>query len=138
MADSGGRKSDPLKVLHLRQSSNIWGPEKGILGVCRVLPAHGFQCEIVIVYRRNEGEPPEHPLIAAARAQGTPITQLDGHAGSLPASIQCIRRRLKAESFSILHCHEYKTDLMGLLAARNIPHSRLARIATVRHTEPGL
>ncbi len=71
--------SHPLKVLHFRQSTNIWGPEKGILSLCRWLPKHGFGCEIVIMYRPNEGDPVEHPLVAAAGAQTTPITQLDGH-----------------------------------------------------------
>ena len=131
-------RSNPLKVLHFRQSSNIWGPEKGILGLCRLLPMHGFSCEIVIVYRRGHGDPPEHPLVAAARAQTTPITQLDGNLRGLPASIQWLRRKLEAERFSILHCHDYKTDLMGTLAARKIARRQLALVATVRHTEPGL
>jgi glycosyltransferase involved in cell wall biosynthesis len=126
------------KVLHLRQSSNIWGPEKGILGLCRLLPMLGFSCEIVIVYRRSRGDPIEHPLVAAARAQMTPITQLDGHLRGLPTSIQWLRRKLEGERFSILHSHEYKTNLMGALAARKIADPRLALIATVRHTEPGV
>jgi glycosyltransferase involved in cell wall biosynthesis len=131
-------RSNPLKVIHFRQSSNIWGPEKGILGLCRLLPLQGFSCEIVIVYRRSHGDPLEHPLVAAARAQKTPITQLDGHLRGLRTSIQWLRRKLEAEHFSILHCHDYKTDLMGALAAWKIARQRLALVATVRHTEPGL
>jgi glycosyltransferase involved in cell wall biosynthesis len=127
-----------LKVLHLRQSSNIWGPEKGILGLCRSLPMHGFSCEIVIVYRRSHGDPPEHPLVAAARGQMTPIAQLDGHLRGLPTSIQWLRRKLEGERFSILHSHEYKTDLLAALAVWGITAKRPALIATVRHTEPGL
>ena len=131
-------RSSPIKVLHLRQSSNIWGPEKNNLGLCRGLAAHGFQCEIAIVYRRKKGEPAEHPLVAAARVQGTAIAQLDGHAGRLLGSIRWLRDKLEAENFSILHCHEYKTDLMGALAAWRIAKPRPALVATVRHTEPGL
>ncbi len=131
-------RSQPLKVLHFRQSQNIWGPEKGILGLCRVLPMHGFSCEIAIVYRRSQSDPAEHPLVAAARAQSTPITQLDGHTRGLPGSIQWLRRKLAGEQFSILHCHEYKTDLIGALAAWRLADPRPALIATVRHTEPGL
>lgn len=90
------------------------------------------------MYRPNEGDPVEHPLVAAARAQKTPITQLDGHLRGLPGAIRWLRRKLKDERFSILHCHEYKTDLVGALAAFRIPDSQLALIATLRHTEPGI
>lgn len=90
------------------------------------------------MHRRNEGDPAEHPLVAAARSQSTPITQLDGHARGLPNSIRWLRRKLAGEQFSILHCHEYKTDLLGALAAWRLPDPRPALIATVRHTEPGL
>jgi glycosyltransferase involved in cell wall biosynthesis len=128
--------SNPLKVLHFRQSNNIWGPEKGILGLCRSLPVHGFNCEIVIMYRRGKGDPAEHPLVTAARAQTTPVTQLDGHVHALPGAVQWLRRKLEAEQFSILHSHEYKTDLLAALAAWGISGHRMALIATVRHTEP--
>src|SRR5579872_2808339 len=94
-------RSHPLKVLHVRQSSNIWGPEKGILDLCRRLPTHGFDCEIVVVYRCSPGEPAEHPLLAAARAQATPVTQLDGHVRRLANSIRWLRHKLEAEQFSI-------------------------------------
>ena len=99
---------------------------------------HGFSCEIAIMYRRGQGDPAEHPLVAAARSQSTPITQLDGDARAIPNSIQWLRRKLAGEQFSILHCHEYKTDLLGALAAWRVANPRLALIATVRHTEPGL
>ena len=99
---------------------------------------HGFSCEIAIVYRRGQGDPAEHPLVGAARGQSTPITQLDGHARAIPGSIQWLRRKLAGERFSILHCHEYKTDLLGALAAWRLAAPRPALIATVRHTEPGL
>ncbi len=113
------------------------GPEKGILDLCRRLPAHGFNCEIVIVYRRRRGGPAEHPLVAAAGAQGTSITQLDGHLRRLASSIGWLRRKLQTGRFSILHCHEYKTDLMAALADWRIKGPRPRLIATVRHTEPG-
>ena len=127
-----------LKVLHLRQSSNIWGPEKWILDLCRNLPPHGFSGEVAIMYRRSRGEPAEHPLVAAARAQMTPVTQLDGRLPALPQSVRWLREKLQGEEFSILHTHEYKTDLLAAFAANGILRRPPALVATVRHTEPGL
>ncbi len=89
------------------------------------------------MYRRGKDDPVQHPLVKAAEAQAIPATQFDGHAGALVRSIQGLHRKLEREQFSILHSHEYKTDLLAALAARRIPH-RPALIATVRHTEPGL
>jgi glycosyltransferase involved in cell wall biosynthesis len=123
------------QVLFLRQSSNLWGPEKCILGLCRALPKHGFPCEIAIMYRRKPGEPAEHPMVAAAGAQNTPITQLDGYLNAFPSAIRWLRRRLQADELLILHANEYKTDLLAALAARNRRSTVL--MSTVRHTEPG-
>jgi glycosyltransferase involved in cell wall biosynthesis len=99
---------------------------------------HGFSCEIVIMYRRSRGDPVEHPLVTAARAQTTPVTQLDGHVRALPGAVRWLRRKLEAERFSILHSHEYKTDLLAAFATWGLTGKRPALIATVRHTEPGL
>lgn len=126
-----------LKVLHVRQSTNIWGPEKGILGLCRAMPEFGFTCEIAIMYRRGRGEPADHPLLAAARAGGVPTTQLDGHISGLHRSIRWLQHKLEVERFSIVHAHDYKTDLVAALARRRAGRGT-AFVATVRHTEPGI
>jgi glycosyltransferase involved in cell wall biosynthesis len=126
-----------IKVLHFRQSSNIWGPEKWILDLCWNLLPYGFSGEIAIMYRRSRGEPAEHPLQAAARAQMTPITQLDGRPAALRQSIRWLRDKLRGEEFSILHAHEYKTNLLAALAANGIRRRPPVLVATVRHTEPG-
>ena len=126
----------PSQVLFLRQSSNLWGPEKCILGLCRALPKHGFNCEIAIMYRRSRDEPADHPMVAAARAQNTPITQLDGHLKAFPDCIRWLKRKLLEDQPSIIHSNEYKTDLLAALA---VGKSRsIVLVATVRHTEPGI
>jgi glycosyltransferase involved in cell wall biosynthesis len=129
-------KEGPSPVLFLRQSSNLWGPEKCILGLCRALPKHGFPCEIAIMYRRNPGEPAEHPMVAAAGAQNTPIAQLDGHLNAFPGAIRWLRQKLQSDGVSVLHANEYKTDLLAALAVGNDRSTAL--IATVRHSEPGV
>ncbi len=135
-------RSSPLgratcKVLHFRQGSYLSGPEKFILDLCRALPAHGYDCEIAIMYKRAPHEPLEHPMVAAGKAQGTPVTQLDGAWRGLAGSIRRLRRKLLDEGFCLLHCHEYKTDIAGAIAAWGIPRERLRRVATARHTETG-
>lgn len=77
-------------------------------------------------------------MVAAARRQGTTITQVDGSLGAMPKAIRWLRSKLEREEFSILHCHEYKTDLIGALATWNRARPAPVLVATVRHTEPGL
>jgi glycosyltransferase involved in cell wall biosynthesis len=134
----GSSTVDLPKVLHFRQSTNIWGPERSILALCAALPVHGFSCEIVIMHRCEKGEPAEHPLVAAAQAQGTPITQLDGRPQAIPRSFFWLRRKLAGGDYAILHAHEYKTNLLSALAAVRPSGQGPALVATVRHTEPGL
>jgi glycosyltransferase involved in cell wall biosynthesis len=45
--------------------------------------------------------------------------------------------KLRREQFSILHCHEYKSNLLGAVAASKVAAPAPVLIATVRHTEPG-
>ena len=73
-------------------------------------------------------------MLAAARAQGTPITQLDGYLRALPESVRWLRRKM--EGIAVVHAHEYKTDLLAAVAAG--ARRSTALVATVRHTEPGL
>jgi glycosyltransferase involved in cell wall biosynthesis len=48
-----------------------------------------------------------------------------------------LREKLQGEEFSILHAHEFKTDLLAALAANGNLRRTPALVATVRHTEPG-
>ena len=88
------------------------------------------------MYKRAPGEPREHPMVAAALAQNTPVTQWDGRLSAMAGCVRRLRGKLLDEGFSVLHSHEYKTDLIAALALGK--RRRPALIATVRHTEPGL
>jgi len=108
------------RVLHLRSSDGIWGPERLILGLARVLPDHGFQIELGLLYKRiRRGMPKEHPLLALARAQGMQAAQLDGRIPLLPLTTWRLLRRLRSPGKrpALLHAHEYKSVLLvGILA----------------------
>jgi glycosyltransferase involved in cell wall biosynthesis len=106
------------KVLHFRQSSRIWGPERVILDLCRSLPAQGFGGEIAIMYPRRAGEPPTHPLVLAAQAAGISIVQVPAAWTALPGVVWWLRRELIRGRFAILHTHEFKTTILGAFAAR--------------------
>ena len=123
-----------MRILHLRQSRKMYGPEKTILGFCRALANTGHYCEIALIYRGFAGDSDHHPLVDLAGAQGTPYEEIDGAPSHLPTLIAHLRRRLRDEAFDVLHTHDYKADLMGLLATRGL-HPRPALVSTPRHSE---
>lgn len=123
-----------MRVLYLRQTRQLYGPEKTLLGFCRQLPDLGYPCELALIYRPFRGDPPEHPLMPLARAEGIQVVQLDGHPAQLGALIRWVRRRAADPSVKVLHTHDYKADLIGMLATRCLKR-RPALVATPRHTE---
>jgi glycosyltransferase involved in cell wall biosynthesis len=107
-----------VKVLHLRSSTSLGGPEKQILRAAKSLRLEGFDLTLLVLYRRNDAMPFFHPLVVEARKQEIPAEQmLDSH--QLPFQlIGRIAKKLKEEQFSLVHTHEYRGDIVGGMAAR--------------------
>lgn len=107
-----------LKILHLRSSTSLGGPEKQILRVAKPLRQEGFKLALLVLYRRKGAMPSLHPLVAEARRQELPAEQvLDSHRLSFQL-IGHIAGKLKEGQFSLLHTHEYRGDLVGGIAAK--------------------
>jgi hypothetical protein len=69
-----------VKVLHLRSSTSLGGPEKQILRAAKSLRLEGFDLTLLVLYRRNDAMPFFHPLVVEARKQEIPAEQmLDSH-----------------------------------------------------------
>jgi len=92
------------------------------------LRREGFDIEVLTLYRRQGSMPPLHPLVEEAQRHGIRAEQLDGDPKlSLRATLR-VTDKLRREGFSLLHSHDYKTDLLGLAAARL---ARVPCVATV-------
>jgi len=116
------------RVLHLRSSSGFYGPERQILQLAEPLQGDGFHIEILILYRRGENQPLLHPLMEMAKGSGLEAGQLDDRAKFSLKMIQGIAKKLKEGEFSLLHTHDYKANLLGLIAARL---AKVPSVATV-------
>ena len=123
-----------MRVLHVRQSRKMYGPEKTILGFCRGLVQFGYTCEIGLIYRSFAGDPDRHPLGELARQQGTGYEEMDGRLSQFGQLVYGLRRRLQEQPVDVLHTHDYKADLVGMLATRGMKN-RPALVATPRHSE---
>jgi len=120
-------------ILYARSSATFAGPERYLLELATALPEFGFSSEFLALYRRNPEGPEVHPLVAHAYRIGLTAAQWPD---SGPISVRAVfqlARLLRLGEYIILHCQDYKTDLIGILAARLV---RMPAVATVHlHTQ---
>ncbi len=118
-----------VKVLHLRSSTSLGGPEKQILRVAKPLRLEGFDLTLLVLYRRNAAMPFLHPLVAEARKQGMLAGQMQDNNPFFFQLVSQIARQLKQAQFSLLHTHENRGDILGGMAAKL---SGIKAVAAVR------
>jgi len=107
-----------LKVLHLRSSAGFWGPERQISQLIAPMRGHGFEIEALVLYRHRPGLPRTHPLVTTVRQMEGQVSQINDRWRDVPGSVMAVVRKLRSRNFVLLHTHEYKSDLIGGLAAK--------------------
>jgi len=129
LLSSHGLKGDcKWKVLHMRSSAHFVGLERLLLQLVVPLRREGFDIELMVLYRRGNSMSSLHPLVVEARRRGVKAEQLDGGPRFSLRGVLYVANKLRKEGFSVLHTHDYKTDLLGLLAAGL---ARIPCVATV-------
>jgi glycosyltransferase involved in cell wall biosynthesis len=128
------RTTASLKALHCRSSSGAHGPERAILEVAPALAHLGVDTELVALYRVPANGPADNPWVAQAERAGWPIHQI---ADPSALSVRAVRRlawRVRRAGADLLHTHDYKSNLLGGLVARQADRS-MPWVATVHlHT----
>ena len=121
------------KVLHLRSSSGLYGPETQIVQLLILLWREGFQIEPLVLYRQRQGMALIHPLVEEVRKREMKAEQLDDTPKFSPKVVFHIVEKLKREQFSLIHTHGYKANILGGTAAKL---AGVKGVATVHlHTE---
>lgn len=133
MNDNGHRY--PMRVLHCRSSTGRFGPEQAFDQVAPALREQLVEPCLVALYRRPDGGPDVHPWIAAARDAGMRAEQL---LDTGPLSLDVVRglaRVVRRSGCDVLHTHDYRSNVLGGLAARRAEHT-MPWVATVHlHTQ---
>lgn len=116
-----------MRVLELRQSLRYGGLERLIVSSGALLQADGLAIDVMVLYNRSRagllGEdaaslPAEHPLVQSAGEYGLRAWQaLDGHILS-PRPLAAIMQALSKQRYDLIHSHDFKSDVLGLLAGR--------------------
>ena len=115
----------PIRVLHLRDSPWVDGPGRTILeSASHVDPS---RCEYHIGAFVSEGMQGTHPLVEAAQRRGLRVHPICDHGGLSRELVGRIIELIDKHDIQILHTHEFRSDLLGLLCRR---HRRVILMTT--------
>lgn len=104
-----------MNIMHLVTAwqEGLYGGERVVLNLASGLNKKGFQI-IVVAFGNKEDD---IPLLRAAKDSNIKIDLLPLRARYDIRSIFDIKRLLKKYDVAILHCHGYKSDVLGFFAA---------------------
>jgi glycosyltransferase involved in cell wall biosynthesis len=109
---AGGRRR---RVLHLRVvSGRGGGPEKTLLNSPPFLKD---RYRVRLAYIRPEADP-EYDIPARAAARGVEVADIPERTGADPRTVWQLARELASFRPDLLHAHDYKTNLLGLILGR--------------------
>lgn len=105
--------NNKIKVLHLRSSAGAGGgPEKTILNTGSLIDKNTFDYHIA--YLRHKGNNLE-PIRRQAELLHLNFTELPGGRILDISQLAGIKKLISTIDADILHCHDYKTDVYGVL-----------------------
>ena len=115
-SDGGAADSAPIRVLQLICPTGFYGAERWILALVRNLNSGAVACDLAVTHEDNSQN---LELVREYRAQNL------GAAFEVPmthrfdtAVIGRLVALIKERGYQIVHTHGYKSDILGLLAAR--------------------
>lgn len=117
-----------LKVLHLYASTGFWGPDRQLMQLYEPLRAEGVAMTTCVLYRQGPGLPEVHPLVARVRERGWPAEQINVQARVSLSTMRSIAHLAREEGFTVVHSHEYKSNLYGCIAAWLAGAQRVASV----------
>jgi len=113
-----------INVAHIRDSSGIFGAERVILTLHKNIDRSRFNFSLICM-RRRDGR--SERLIATAKRSDLTVFPVDVKGRFDISALREIRQILGEHSVSIVHSHDFKSDLYSLLASH---HLKISRVAT--------
>lgn len=132
------------RVLHVRTSAALAGPERQILELARRLPESEVSPGVALFVRAASDDrraPAAHPLAGALEAEGCPAWTLEDPGFDLDAGARALATVVERHAADVVHAHDYKANaIVRRLALRRLGlRWRGVTIATVHlHTRSTL
>ncbi len=104
-----------VKVLHFICSTGFYGAEKWILALVNNQDNDTVHSELVVT---KEAENQDLQLTRAFRELGHPVHEVPMSFKFDPRAVSALAKLLKDRQIDIIHTHGYKSDILGILAAK--------------------
>ena len=110
-------------ILHLRSSGGLYGAEQVILNLASELNSLGCTNDIVCFNNINN---PHLELIEEARKANLSALAVDCRGLLDRQTVRNIREIIMSRKVDVIHCHDYKACVFGLMAAARLTLQRVA------------
>lgn len=107
--------SPPIKVLHFICSTGFYGAEKWILALANNSDRAQVTSELVVT---KETENHDLQLVSDFNALGLTSHELEMNGRFDPRVVKSLVKLIKERGIDILHSHGYKSDILGIMAAK--------------------
>lgn len=109
-------RGEPIRVLHLRDSPWVDGPGRTILESATHVNPDRVEYHIGAFTNADSTAP--HPLVEAARVRHLHVHAIPDLGGVGTALVDRILEVVDRHRIQILHTHEFRSDILGLLCRR--------------------
>jgi glycosyltransferase involved in cell wall biosynthesis len=106
-----------INVLHLRDTDRVCGPGKTILETCCRIDKSRYNLSIGLLLLESETD---NQYWEAAKKRSVQVVPVRSNSQYSPEIIDNIVKAVKDNNIHIIHSHEYKSDILAVLAARKI------------------
>lgn len=104
-----------MRVLHITAPASAGGLERVVLGLATGLRDHGHEVAVVASIGPADDR---HPFVEALRSAGIDVRPVRLPARHYRAELAGIRRIMADFAPDVVHTHGFRSDVLGLLAAR--------------------
>lgn len=115
-----------IKIAHLRSSGGYFGAEAVIYNLVRALPPEKYLQKVILM---KTGLPTYQDFASRLKEQSIQTEILPLRSRIDPAAIKQLARSLREQQVNILHCHGYKSDIIGYFVQKLF--SKIKLVATM-------
>ena len=110
--------ASPMRVLHLGSPTGLYGAERWILALVNNMDRDQVDSTVAVI---RDDPTLGADLCTEAARQGFQTQVFEAYGKVNWSAVRMLKRYLQAERIDVLHTHGYKTDIIGMLAARGTP-----------------
>lgn len=116
------KSSYPINVLHIRDSSGLYGAEQVILNVVKYISKERFNITVLLTNNNTiESKTFKRKIVE----KGAEVAFVPVRGRFDISALASIRRFLKLRDIQLIHGHDFKANFYGILASTGLPVKRV-------------